>query len=1505
MKRNKKLNQLENEDIKDNTFTQFSEEKRLTNKEKKKLQYEERIRKKKEKQLKKVKKLLKKNNLGSLKDINRNLINNVLLNEEDETKVILKNDENKFVNEKNKIKKQTEELRDNIKSSNENENEVKSDRRTETKKGSKNICSIENLPNKKLIKKLKNKLKQDKELEKKKLFKKIEHYKLSTNERNLMVHFNIKAQNKENLEKLFKTYEERNIELSHNMKILKCKLEKKKKRFLENKKDEGEKLTKEKKKKMKVSKTYNDHNKDGECYNKDNILNCNEDSIINYNENENILDDQIIKENKSVSNIKGNEISEKSKKEEIKMNDEKRKIIYNRVNINRKEEIEKLRLSLPVLSYEQEIIEAILNYDVVFISGDTGCGKSTQIPQFLYEHGFSSSNYLIGITEPRKIAVKSLSHRLNEELNENVVGYQIRYEKSNLLKNSKIKVMTEGILLKEIMNDFILSKYSSIILDEAHERSINMDLILGLLSIICKIRKNNYFNNLSDVIPIKVIIMSATIDDKTFFENQIFENYTSINIPTQKVPVVDHFLSYTPKDYIEEARKKIIQIHKKLPPGSILVFLTGQDEIYHLYNSLKNLNLCKKSENAHSQKFNEEKKNIEDENLYSFDLSEEEKNMNDKTSFFFRNTDEDKEKKVIFDVSDDESVFNNNLLNLIQSNENDNLKILEKNLLNFSSDILENCKKNYTNEDIKEKKTINQKNDYITEHSDKEEENNLGKIKNENDLHKSKLTETKETFNEVKELQNSENEEKKNIKKEEKIEDKENKEEKNENGESDKELNKDSESEEETKKYNESDKELNKDSGSEEDISEHQKGKKKIDENVKKNSSIWKGSDGSGVLKIYKLYANLPMNEQMVLFNNPKDDERICILSTNIAETSITLPNIRYVVDCGKEKKKLYSTLNDYSYYVIDNISKSSSLQRKGRAGRILYLLKKNKKNKKKIEMEKGHVYKLYSSNYYNYFFKNNNDFPILNYPLDSLILYLLSFNIKNVENFPFINKPDKYKFEEAKKRLIYLNCIYFGYKDIEFLFKNVDNKMCSKKNIKNHVEIFNPCNKSGITLIGNLILFLPISTRYAKILSEVCLKSLAINHKRSIPLACLLVSCLYMESIFSYDYKLNMKYKKKEKKKKNNNNLVNLILKKDNDKKMENTDITDSCNESSCEEDSSSLKDYDDHSNNNVLENFKLKFDNDIDFYLNICTDFYFSKEKQNFCDLMKLDKKKMGELLKLSHYLMKIINLKFNTSINFDILEKNISPLSKQIIHYAIIQGFIDHLAIRYDLIHNDYSRNSYLSFNNKKAYFTQNINNQVYINSNSVLYKNRPYPKYILYNYIMKNKNTYTMFDCLSINDSDLGKITNVCIFINEYEKLPPAKYNKERDKISVYIKPLYLPCSHYLSITEKELNENDFLYYNYFALFILDGSIFPKILKFQIYYSHSSNDIINCEKQNIKEFIDNLKNNNIINRSTLINKWKIQKNFLKQEFISLIEKKCNKYHYLIDNFWPPLD
>ena len=116
-------------------------------------------------------------------------------------------------------------------------------------------------------------------------------------------------------------------------------------------------------------------------------------------------------------------------------------------------------------------MEAIEENDVVILAGETGSGKTTQVPQFLYEAGYSSKGQIIGVTEPRRVAARSMAKRVGEELNmtSDEISYQIRFE-GNVTEDTKIKFMTDGVLLREMSKDFKLKKYSVIIVDEAHER---------------------------------------------------------------------------------------------------------------------------------------------------------------------------------------------------------------------------------------------------------------------------------------------------------------------------------------------------------------------------------------------------------------------------------------------------------------------------------------------------------------------------------------------------------------------------------------------------------------------------------------------------------------------------------------------------------------------------------------------------------------------------------------------------------------------------------------------------------------------------------------------------------------------------------------------------------------------------------------------------------------------------------------------------------------------------
>lgn len=264
------------------------------------------------------------------------------------------------------------------------------------------------------------------------------------------------------------------------------------------------------------------------------------------------------------------------------------------VQVERTAEIQAARLGLPVVAEEQKIMEAIYSHAVVVIWGATGSGKTTQVPQFLYEAGFGSKDGpypgMIGITQPRRVAAVSMARRVGEELGsaQDKVSYQIRFD-SSVSDKTAIKFMTDGILIREISQDFSLSRYSVIIIDEAHERSANTDILIGMVSRIVNLRETMSEES-SKVRPLKLIIMSATLRISDFLSNPVlFRNGQPplIQAEGRQYPVTTHFTRRTQRDYVEEAFRKVCRGHKKLPSGGILVFLTGQNEITSLSRKLK------------------------------------------------------------------------------------------------------------------------------------------------------------------------------------------------------------------------------------------------------------------------------------------------------------------------------------------------------------------------------------------------------------------------------------------------------------------------------------------------------------------------------------------------------------------------------------------------------------------------------------------------------------------------------------------------------------------------------------------------------------------------------------------------------------------------------------------------------------------------------------------------------------------------------------------------------
>ncbi|XP_062487606.1 probable ATP-dependent RNA helicase DHX37 [Pezoporus occidentalis] len=506
------------------------------------------------------------------------------------------------------------------------------------------------------------------------------------------------------------------------------------------------------------------------------------------------------------------------------------------IPVDRSPEIQEARLKLPILAEEQVVMEAINENPVVIICGETGSGKTTQVPQFLYEAGYASSDGAIGITEPRRVAAVSMSQRVAKEMNlsNRVVSYQIRYE-GNVTDETQIKFMTDGVLLKEIQKDFLLSKYKVVIIDEAHERSMYTDILIGLLSRIVPLREKRGR-------PLKLIIMSATLRVEDFTGNKKLFSVTPpvIQVDARQFPVTVHFNKKTPlDDYSGECFRKVCKIHRMLPSGGILVFLTGQAEVHSLCRRLRKAFPFQRNNTAGG----DDDKEDSVEEMRKFKKSRKQKKVT-----VLPKIDLDSYSVVPVDEGDED-----------RDNETDDDMA--------GSDI-----------DL-----------------------DLG----------------------------------------------------------------DGDSEEDEK------------------------------------------SDSSLPLYVLPLYSLLAPEKQAKVFRPPPPGTRLCVVATNVAETSLTIPGIKYVVDCGKVKKRFYDKITGVSSFRITWISQASANQRAGRAGRT----------------EPGHCYRLYSSAVFMDFEKFSAP-EIIKRPVEDLILQMKALNIEKVINFPFPTPPPTEALAAAEELLIALGAL-------------------------------------------------------------------------------------------------------------------------------------------------------------------------------------------------------------------------------------------------------------------------------------------------------------------------------------------------------------------------------------------------------------------------------------------------------------------------------------------------
>ncbi|XP_064612287.1 probable ATP-dependent RNA helicase DHX37 [Liolophura sinensis] len=561
------------------------------------------------------------------------------------------------------------------------------------------------------------------------------------------------------------------------------------------------------------------------------------------------------------------------------------------IPVHRSAEIQESRLKLPILGEEQQIMETISENPVVIICGETGSGKTTQVPQFLYEAGYAHGGGIIGVTEPRRVAAVSMSHRIATEMNLSAreVSYQIRYE-GNVTDDTRIKLMTDGVLLKEVQKDFLLTKYSVIIIDEAHERSVYTDILIGLLSRIVPLRHKKGK-------PLKLIIMSATLRVEDFTENKRLFKLTPpvIQVDSRQFPVTIHFNKRTPEDdYLAETYRKVCKIHRMLPDGGILVFVTGQQEVH---------TLCKKLRNAFPW---------QQKSTLSSSVSKGKRT-----------------RKKVSALLDEKA------------------KLPKISLDNYSAEpIDEEAQLELTNQDSE-----------------------------------AELSDTEER------------------------------------GEED--------------------------------------------------------EEGSSPLYVLPLYSLLSTEKQQKVFKPPPEGCRLCVIATNVAETSLTIPNIKYVVDTGKVKTKFYDKVTGVSTFRVTWTSKASANQRAGRAGRV----------------GPGHCYRLYSSAVFNDDFEKFSPAEITRRPVEDLLLQMKDMDIDRVINFPFPTPPDGDQIKAAEQLLISLGALEQPVKPKRF--KDLQKDFSTK-----------------ITPLGRVMASFPVSPRYAKML--------ALGHQHDLlPYVVAIVAALSVQEMF------------------------------------------------------------------------------------------------------------------------------------------------------------------------------------------------------------------------------------------------------------------------------------------------------------------------------------------------------------------------------------------------------
>ncbi|KAG8964654.1 putative ATP-dependent RNA helicase DHR1 [Tulasnella sp. 419] len=733
--------------------------------------------------------------------------------------------------------------------------------------------------------------------------------------------------------------------------------------------------------------------------------------------------------------------------------------------------------------------------------------------------------------------------------------------------------MTDGVLLRELANDFLLSKYSVIIVDEAHERSMNTDILIGVLSRVMKLREDLWKKDKKTAKPLRLIIMSATLRISDFVSNKtLFPNPPPIiNVDARQYSVTIHFNRRTVSDYVNEAVKKAIKIHSRLPPGGILIFLTGQNEIQ---------GVCKKLGKRFGWKALEERRIAR--------LS--------------------RQRQLVQNV--EEPLFSQEKIDPKQS-------VVEPEELNIGDD--------YPRElDVD-------------------------------------LSEEAGTLEDPEAL----------------------------------------------------------DSDSDSDHSHDEGGVHEDDSDVP--------------MHIIPLYSLLPSEQQMRVFEPPPAGSRLVVVATNVAETSLTIPGIKYVIETGRAKQRQYEANSGIETFRVSWISKASAAQRAGRAGRT----------------GPGHCYRLYSSAFFENYFEKFDEPEILRMPIEGVVLQMKAMHIDAVVNFPFPTPPNRDALKRAETILTYLGALEHPQHSSSAVLQ----------------ARLPPVTGGQITDLGRAMSLFPVSPRFSKML--------VIGRQHGcLPYTIALVASMSVGDPFLREDGLDPTYHNSNSDEEEaNDTSVLAYIDKEAAKAKEIRKLRRSA----------FFKVQQQHAalGNNTSDTFRM---------LSVVGAFEYAGGGPRFCADHFVRPKAMEEIHKLRFQLSNIVQANF-ADVDAGFTPKLPPPDATQlkVLKQLLTASFVDQVAVRKDLIEKTSSSGTRFASCRGVAYRIFDTAEDVFIHPSSVLFSSSP-PDWVVYTEVVRTSRVWIKTLTI-INPGWLPKLGKpLCTFSKPLDL--PASAKKLGNHLTV-VKPRFGP------------------------------------------------------------------------------------------------------------------